>query len=172
MAAMFFNWSKFREQFLKNVTQGTIWQAVSEEKNFEEFLWSPPIEKSLPPWRLCFSTDQNFANNFWKGSHKEQSCEIIPNSDQRFWTKKFLHVGIVQKVPPPPPPPPYGSHVFRRIKISRTVFEKFASNWPSELGGVDVYRNCWRPTTDDGHWVILKAPLEHVVLRWAKKEEI
>ena len=26
--------------------------------------------------------------------------------------------------PPPPPPPPHGGHVFRRIKISRTVFEK------------------------------------------------
>ena len=24
----------------------------------------------------------------------------------------------------PPPPPPHGGHVFRRIKISRTTFEK------------------------------------------------
>ena len=72
--AMFFNGSQFREQHLKRVTQGTIlwnyfkiWQAVSE-KNFEEFLWNPHSEKKASsPWRSCFLTDQNFANNFWKG---------------------------------------------------------------------------------------------------------
>ena len=29
-------------------------------------------------------TNQKFANNFWKGSPKEHSCEIISKSDQRF----------------------------------------------------------------------------------------
>ena len=37
----------------------------------------------------CLRTDQNFANNFWKGSPKELSCEIILKSDQRFLKKIF-----------------------------------------------------------------------------------
>ena len=37
----------------------------------------------------CLWTDQNFANNFWKGSHKEHSCEIISKSDQRFRRRRF-----------------------------------------------------------------------------------
>ena len=102
MAAMFFHGSKFREQSLKRITQGTIlwnyfkiWQAVSEEKNFEEFIISPYSEKSLPhPHPSRFSTDQNFANNFWKGSHKKQACEIIAKSDQRFQRRRFLKISL------------------------------------------------------------------------------
>ena len=76
MVAMFLDRLKFREQFSKTVTQGTIlwnyfkiWQAVSKE-NFEIFLWSADSEKS------------------------------------------------------PDSPTPHGSHVFWRIKISRTIFDK------------------------------------------------
>ena len=29
-------------------------------------------------------------NNFWKGSPKEHSCEIISKSDQRFQRRRFL----------------------------------------------------------------------------------
>ena len=32
----------------------------------------------------CLWTDQNFANKFWKGSPKENSCQIISKSDQQF----------------------------------------------------------------------------------------
>ena len=56
--------------------------------------------------------DQNFANNFWKGSPKEHSCEIISKSDQRF------HVHILQEAPI------HHSHVYGWIKISRTILEK------------------------------------------------
>ena len=38
----------------------------------------------------CLWTDQNFANNFWKGSPKEHSCEIIWKSDQRFQKRRFF----------------------------------------------------------------------------------
>ena len=48
-----------------------------------------PQCKKPPPLRQCFSTDENFANNFLKGSHKEQSFEIILNSDQRFRRRRF-----------------------------------------------------------------------------------
>ena len=146
--------SKFREQYLKRVTQGTflwnyfkIWPAVSEKKIFYEFLLlhvymvqEVPIhqshvyrqikisrtsfEKHHPrntPLKLfqnrtsgfweedflrissclysaksphspepCLWTDQNFANTFWKGSHKEHSCEIILKSNQWFRRKRFF----------------------------------------------------------------------------------
>ena len=38
----------------------------------------------------CLWTDQNFANNFWKGSPKEHSCEIILKSDQPFLRRRFF----------------------------------------------------------------------------------
>ena len=41
----------------------------------------------------CLWTDQNFANNFWKGSPKEHFCKIITKSDQRFqrrFSKNFF----------------------------------------------------------------------------------
>ena len=38
----------------------------------------------------CLWTDQNFVNNFLKGSPKEHSCEIILKSDQRFQRKRFF----------------------------------------------------------------------------------
>ena len=67
-------------------------------------------------------TDQNFANNFWKGSAKEHSCKIISKSDQRFLRrrifKEFFHVHIVQEAPI------HQSHVYRRIKLSRTILKK------------------------------------------------
>ena len=154
---MFFKRSKFREQFLKRVTQGTIlwnyskfWQMVSEMKIFYEFLYVHIVQKVPPPppppppschvfWQIkilqtifekgrpryipvnffqnqgkgfreedllrisscpycvkslrpmaaMFLMDQNFTNTFWKGSHKEQSCEIISKLDQRF-QRRFL----------------------------------------------------------------------------------
>ena len=38
----------------------------------------------------CFWEDQNFANNFWKGSWEEHSCVIILKSDQRFQRRRYL----------------------------------------------------------------------------------
>ena len=40
--------------------------------------------------RPCLWMDQNFAKTFWKGSPKEQSCEIISKSDQQF-QRRFLN---------------------------------------------------------------------------------
>ena len=38
----------------------------------------------------CLWTDQNFANNFGKGSPKEHSCEITSKSDQQFQRRRFF----------------------------------------------------------------------------------
>ena len=52
-AAMFINGSKFHEQFLKRVTQGTIlcnyFKIVSEKKMFKEFLHVGTVQKVSPP---------------------------------------------------------------------------------------------------------------------------
>ena len=119
--------SKFRKQFLKRVTQRTflqnyfkIWPAVSEKifLRISSCLYSARSPHTPEP---CLWTDQNFASNFWKGSPKEHSCEIISKSDQRFqrrFFKEFLHVHIVQEAPI------HQSYVYGWIKISRTIFEK------------------------------------------------
>ena len=46
---------------------------------------------SLQQWP-CLLTDHNFAKKFWKGSHKEQSEEIIPNSDKQFRRRRFFRI--------------------------------------------------------------------------------
>ena len=123
---MFIDRAKFRIQFLKRVTKRTIllnyfkiWQAVSEEKNFEEFLWSPHSEKSLPHGSHSFQQIK-YSRNFWKGSNKEQSCEIIPNSDQRFQRRFFKNFFMSIKCKKSPP---HGSHAFPLTKISWTFWK-------------------------------------------------
>ena len=67
-------------------------------------------------------TDQNFVNNFWKGSGKEHSCESISKSDQPFQRRRFFReffmFFIVQEAHI------HQSHVYGRIKILWTIFEK------------------------------------------------
>ena len=56
-------------------------------KNFFMSLYSARSSNSSEP---CFWADQNFALNFWKGSPKEHSWEIISKSDQRFRRRIFF----------------------------------------------------------------------------------
>ena len=74
-AAMFFDGSKFLEQFSKRVTQGTIqWNSfkigpVVSEKIFKEFLQ----KFHWLPWQLQFFKESNSVNNF-----KEDHLRNIP----------------------------------------------------------------------------------------------
>ena len=221
---------------MKRVTQGTtlwnyskFWPAVSE-KIFKEFLHICLVQKVSPPWWPCLSMDQNFSNKFWKGSPKEQSCEIISKSDQGFKRKRFFKNFFMSVLCKKPPQPLF----IRRIKISRIIFEKGHPKdnlWNNfKIGpavsedkifkeflkkfhlvtmatrvfdGIKFCKQFWRGPpkkhscqvwfklaqrsrrswclkkllmaqdgqrkTDNGHRVILKAPVEHVVFRWAKK---
>ena len=92
------------------------------EKSFLRISSGPYSAKSPHSPEPYFETDQNFVNNFWEGSLKEFSCEIISKSDQQFrrrkFLQKFLHVPIVRKASI------HQSYVYGRIKISRTFFEK------------------------------------------------
>ena len=69
-------------------------------------LYSASSPHSLMP---CLLTDQNFANNFWKGSPKEHFYEIISKSDKWFQRREFWRISLKStqcKKPAPPPPPP------------------------------------------------------------------
>ena len=116
---MFLGRSKFCEQFLKRVTQGTfLWYyfkigpAVSEKKIFKELL------KNSIAWQPEFLMESNSVNKFWRGPPKEHSCQVGSKLAQQFGRRRCLKKLL---------------------------------------------------TTHEGHITTLKAPLEHVVLRWAKK---
>ena len=145
--AMFINVSIFCQQFLKRITQGTfLWNyfkigpGVLEKKIFLRISACPYRAKSLspppPPWRPCFSTDQNFANKLWKGSPKEQSCEIISKSDKRFQRRKFLKnfsKSIQWKKPPPGAAMFFDGSKFRKQFLKRvtqgTILWNYSKFW-------------------------------------------
>ena len=169
--------SKFREQFLIRVTQGTflwnyfkIWPAVSEKKIFLRISSCTYSARSPYSPKPCLWTDQNFANNFWKGSPKEHSCEIILKSDQPFLRRRFFKNYLKNSFSLPWQP--------EFLKESNSV-KSFWKGPPKEhscqvwskLAKWFGSRRCLKKlmTTRDGHLTTLKAPLEHVVLRWARK---
>ena len=71
-------------KLFQNVTSGF------EEEDFLRISSCPYSARSPHSPEPCLWTDQNFANNFWKGSPKEHSCEIILKSDQRFLRRRFF----------------------------------------------------------------------------------
>ena len=74
---------------------------------------SPYCAKCLPPpLQPCFSTDQNFINNFWKGSPKEQSCEIISLKSTQCKNSPFS------------PLAPTAAMFFDGSKFRETIFKK------------------------------------------------
>ena len=118
------------------------------------------------PEPYCWA-DQNFANNFWKGSPKEHSCEIISKSDQRFQRRRFLKNCLKNSILLPWQP--------EFLMESNTVNnfwrgppkEHSCQVW-SKLAQWFGRRRCFKEIVDDRHLTTLKALLEHVVLRWAK----
>ena len=159
----------FANNFWKRVTPGTflwnyfkIWQVVSEEKNFEEFLWSPHNEKS-PPWQPCFSTNQNSANNFWKrvtqGTTVWNYFKIWQAVSEEKNFEEFLWSPQSEKSLSPT----NGGHVFWRIKISWTTFEKGHTRnkpvkWFQNLTGCFKEEEFWRISLKSTQW---KKPLPH-----------
>ena len=60
------------------------------EEDFLRISSCPYSARSPHSPEPCFCADQNFATNFWKGSPKEHSCEIISKSDQWFQRRRIL----------------------------------------------------------------------------------
>ena len=52
------------------------------EEDFLRISSCPYSARSPHSPEPCLWMDQNFANNFWKGSPQEHSCEVISKSDQ------------------------------------------------------------------------------------------
>ena len=82
-------------------SQFFVFLSLSEEfTRISLCLYSTSSPHSLIP---CSLTDQNFVNNFLKGSLKEHFYEIISNSDQYCqrgaFFRNFFHVCIVKVAP-------------------------------------------------------------------------
>ena len=60
------------------------------EEDFLRISSCPYSARSPHSPEPCLWMDQNFANNFSKGSPKEHSCEIILKSDQPFLRRRFF----------------------------------------------------------------------------------
>ena len=99
---MFFDGSKFREQFSKTVTHGIIlwnylkiWQAVSEEKNFEESLSSSHSEN--PPRRPFFSRRIKISRAiFEKGHTRNNPVELFQKkTTQGTFLPSLVQIGPV-----------------------------------------------------------------------------
>ena len=77
----------FANNFRKGLPNAKLFQNLTSGFREEDFLrisscpYSARIPHSPEP---CLWTDQNFANNFRKGSPNEHSCEIISKSHKRF----------------------------------------------------------------------------------------
>ena len=173
----------------------------------------------------CLLTDQNFTNNFLKGSPNEHSFEIISNSDQRFWRRRFFK-NFFMPVECKKPPftrtmcmdgSSFRQHFLKRVthgtflwnyfkirpeeKIFKELLKKFhfiamatrvfdgikfceqflkrtskGTFLPSlvQIGPAVWEEKNFKEIVDDTqrmmdnrHSTILKAPLQHIVLRWA-----
>ena len=54
--------------------------------------WKKPPPHPHPSWWSCFSTDQNFANNFWKGSHRNNPVKLFQNRTRGFRGEDFSRI--------------------------------------------------------------------------------
>ena len=126
--------SKFWEQFLKRVIQRTIlwnyskfWSAVSEEKNFKEFLSVHRVQKVPPPTAAMFFDGSKFCAQFLKrvlqGTFLWNYSKFWPSVSEEKIFKEFFQVHIVQKAPPPPQwrPFSYDRSKFREKFLKRVT---------------------------------------------------
>ena len=132
------------------------------EEDFLRISSCPYSAKSPHSPEPCLWMDQNFANNFWKGSPKEHSCEIILKSDQLFLRRRFFKTYLKNSISLPWQP---------ELLMESNSVNKFWRGPPKEhscqvwskLAQRFVGRRCLKKLlrTHDGHLTTLKAPLEH-----------
>ena len=163
----------FEKGHLRNIPVKLFQNLTSsfEEEDFLRISSCPYSARSPHSPQPCFWANQNFADSFWKGSPKEHSCEIISKSDQQFQKRRFLNNCLKNSISLPWQP------VFDGIKFCEQILKRTSQGtqhscqvW-SKLAQWFGSRRCLKKllTTHDRHITTLKAPLEHVVLRWAKK---
>ena len=88
------SWTVFEERLPMNILLRLFQNLTSgfREEDFLRISSCPYSARSLHSQEPCLWTDQNFANNVWKGSPKEHFCEIISKSDQQFQRRDFLRI--------------------------------------------------------------------------------
>ena len=112
-----------------------LFQNLTSSFGEEDFLrisscpYSARSPHSLEP---CLWTDQNFPNIFEKGHQRNIPMKLFQNLTSSFGEEDFLRISscpyIVHEAPI------HQSHVFWRIKISQTIFEKgYPRNIPVKL---------------------------------------
>ena len=143
-----FRWIRFREQFLKRVTQETIlwnyskfWPAVSEETIFKEFLQVHTAQKASPMVAMFLYRSKfrvQLLKRVTEGTILWNYFKIGPSVSEEKIFKEFLEKNPFGCL---------GNQSFWWNQILRTTFKedhprnipaKFGSNWPCGLGGVDV----------------------------------
>ena len=102
LAAIFFDESKWLEQYCKRITKETFLQnymeigpVVSDKKIFKVFYTDNIVKISPAPWRPCFLTNPNGLNNLGTGLPKEHFCKVIWKLVQWFLTRRFLKFSIL-----------------------------------------------------------------------------
>ena len=86
------SWSLFEKGHPRNIPV-KLFQNLTCSFGEEDFLRissCPCSARSPHSPEQCLWTDQNFANNFWRRSPKEHSCEIISKSDLQFRRRRFF----------------------------------------------------------------------------------
>ena len=86
------SWTLFEKDHPRNIPVKLFQNLTSSfgEEDFLRISSCPYSVRSSHSPEPGLWMDQNFANNFWKGSPKEHSCEIISKSDQQFRRRRFF----------------------------------------------------------------------------------
>ena len=102
------------------------------EEDFLRISSCPYSARSPHSPEPCLWTDHHFANNFWKGSPKEHSCEIISKSDQQYRRRRFLKnffMSLLCKKPPFTRAMFLGKSKFREHFLKRVTQGTFLWNY-------------------------------------------
>ena len=151
-------------KLFQNLTSG-----FGEEDFFKNFFMFP-IEQEAPIHQSHVSGRIKISQTiFWKGSPKEQSCEIISKSDQWFQRRRFLKNCLKNSISLPWQP----EFLMESNSVNnfwRGLPKEHSCQVWSKLAQRFGRRRCLKKLlrTHDGYLTTLKAPLEHVVLRWAQ----
>ena len=105
-------------KLFQNLTSGFRGEEFS--KNFS----SPHREKGLPPHSGHFQRIKISLTILEKDHPRNNPVKLFHILSSDFGEEDFLRISSCPYSTKSPPPSPHVGHVFRRIKISRTIFEK------------------------------------------------
>ena len=141
MVAMFFDRSKFRQQFLKRVTQGTIlwnysifWQAVLEKKIFNGFLHVRIVQNAPILQGHVYSWIKILQTIFEKGHPRNNPVKLFQNLTSGFRGEEFWRISVKSTQWKKPPPFFDGSKFLKQISkrvTQGTILWNYSILWPA-----------------------------------------